>query len=76
MPRIIDDKLEQIIAYNLIRIRKQRKLTQGEVGEILDITSQQVNKYENAKNRISASKLYKLAKYYQVYLESFFKEIP
>ena len=47
------------------RIRMRRQLigmSQEKLGELLGITFQQVQKYENGKNRISAGRLYEVAK--------------
>lgn len=47
-------------------------MTQTELANQLGITFQQVQKYENGTNRISASRLYLIAKILNVPLESFF----
>ncbi len=46
------------------RLRESRtalRLTQAELGADLGISAQQVQKYENGSNRISASKLFEIA---------------
>ena len=48
-------------------------LTQTELANQLGITFQQVQKYENGANRISASRLYLMAEILNVPLESFFE---
>jgi transcriptional regulator with XRE-family HTH domain len=48
-------------------------LSQSEVGEALGLTFQQVQKYEKASNRISASKLYTLASVLKVPIYYFFQ---
>lgn len=46
-----------------IRTARQAKgLNQGALGEILGISFQQVQKYESGENRISASRLWEIAK--------------
>jgi transcriptional regulator with XRE-family HTH domain len=52
--------------------RKQMNLSQSALGEALDVTFQQVQKYERGNNRLSASALYKAAKALQVPVEYFF----
>lgn len=42
--------------------RKQRGFSQKTLAKSLDVTFQQLQKYENASNRISASKLYEVSK--------------
>jgi transcriptional regulator with XRE-family HTH domain len=39
------------------KFRKGRDMSQGELGEKIDVTFQQVQKYENGKNRVGASRL-------------------
>jgi transcriptional regulator with XRE-family HTH domain len=47
-----------------IRIRLRRKqlnMSQGQLAEALGVTFQQIQKYERAANRVSASKLWEIA---------------
>lgn len=60
------DGIDINIGVNLREIRKSKNLTQTEVGKVLNITPQQIAKYEAGRNRISASTLYRLACYYDV----------
>lgn len=55
------DEIDQTLAKNLKIARTDRGVSQAWVGESLGVTFQQIQKYEKAKNRISASSLYKLA---------------
>lgn len=41
--------------------RKQLKITQVMLGDAIDVSFQQVQKYERATNRVSASMLYEIA---------------
>lgn len=56
---------------------KERRVTmglsQGEIADALGLTFQQVQKYEKAANRISASKLYTLASILRVPVSYFFQ---
>ncbi len=57
------------------RIRERRtflKISQEEMGEILGISYQQIQKYEKGDNRISASRLWDLAQVLEVSVEYFF----
>ena len=57
-------------------VRKRRvtlRLTQEEIGEALGVTFQQVQKYEKGTNRISASKLHKLAEVMKVPVAFFYE---
>ncbi|TNE41134.1 MAG: XRE family transcriptional regulator [Alphaproteobacteria bacterium] len=53
--------------------RKSLKLTQAELGEVLGLTFQQVQKYERGANRISASKLFLIAQTLDVSISFFFE---
>ena len=57
------------------RIRRRRiltGLTQDQLGDALGVSYQQIQKYERGANRISASKLYDIAKTLQVPVSFFF----
>ncbi|MCB1592689.1 MAG: helix-turn-helix transcriptional regulator [Alphaproteobacteria bacterium] len=64
--------IDAIIGANLRLIRKARGLSQVELGEALDVTFQQVQKYELGKNRVSASRLYEVAKVLDCNLMNFY----
>lgn len=58
------------------RVRERRKtlgITQDRLAQALDLTFQQVQKYERGVNRISASKLYEAAQVLQVPVNWFFE---
>jgi transcriptional regulator with XRE-family HTH domain len=57
------------------RVRMRRKLlgvSQEQLADALGLTFQQVQKYERGANRVSASKLYEIAKTLQVPVSFFF----
>ncbi len=61
------------------RVRLRRTLlglNQTQLGEKLGITYQQVQKYEQGVNRISASRLYNLTKILDTPLSYFFDDVP
>ena len=61
------------------RVRQRRTLlgmTQRALGDALGLTFQQVQKYENGKNRISASRLFDLTRVLDVSIEHFFEDMP
>ncbi len=61
------------------RVRLRRKLlgmTQTKLGDALGLTFQQVQKYETGKNRIGSSRLYDLARVFDVPIEHFFEDMP
>lgn len=53
--------LDHFIALRLRMARNEEGLSQSEVGEAIGVTFQQIQKYEQAKNRVSASTLFRLA---------------
>ena len=61
------------------RVRVRRTLlgmNQTNVGDALGVAFQQVQKYENGTNRISASRLYDLSRVLDVPIEHFFDDMP
>jgi transcriptional regulator with XRE-family HTH domain len=49
-------------------------MSQPKLAEKMEITFQQVQKYENGKNRVSASRLQQISRTLRVRLEFFFEE--
>ncbi len=61
------------------RVRQRRTLlgmTQTMLADGLDLTFQQVQKYERGTNRISAGRLYDLSRVLDVPIEYFFEDMP
>jgi transcriptional regulator with XRE-family HTH domain len=61
------------------RIRRRRRalgLSQDRLAEELSLTFQQVQKYERGANRVSASKLYQIARALQASVSYFFEGLP
>ena len=61
------------------RLRMRRVLqgmSQENLGERLDLTFQQVQKYEKGANRVSASRLYQIGEILKVPVEFFFEGLP
>ena len=62
---------------NRVRMRRQLiGMSQEKLGELLGITFQQVQKYEKASNRISASRLHHVAQILGVPVQFFFEDLP
>jgi transcriptional regulator with XRE-family HTH domain len=60
------------------RIKKRRMflgMTMPELAEKIDVTHQQVQKYENGINRISAGRLYAIAEALEVTMDYFFNDV-
>ena len=61
MPRRSRDPRDLEIAKRVRALRLQRGISQTELGGVLDVTFQQVQKYETGTNRISAGRLQQIA---------------
>ncbi len=66
------DHIDVVIAAALKTFRALRKVSQEELAESIGITFQQIQKYENGSNRVSASRLYKMACYLEVSVLDFY----
>lgn len=64
-------KQDAIIGIKIKELRLNRCIHAKTLAKHLGISIQQLNKYENAKNRISASSLCKIAEYLQLPIASF-----
>jgi len=67
--------IDAYVGQRLRLLRTQRGMTQCQLGQLLGITFQQVQKYERGTNRISASRLWDLAQSLGVRIEYFFDEM-
>jgi transcriptional regulator with XRE-family HTH domain len=61
-----------IIGTNLKHLRRQAGFTQTDIGVQLDVTFQQIQKYESGQNRLPMEKLYVLKHIYNVPYDYFF----
>jgi transcriptional regulator with XRE-family HTH domain len=69
-----DRDINYKIGQNIKAIRKAARVSQESLAEHLGITFQQVQKYENGKNRISASTLLVIAAFFGVSVNEFIGE--
>jgi transcriptional regulator with XRE-family HTH domain len=67
------DEIDVLVGARLREIRSLRGISQEKLGEMLGVTFQQVQKYQCGKNRISASRLYQIAKIFEVPLGYFYE---
>jgi transcriptional regulator with XRE-family HTH domain len=56
--------------------RKELKLSQERLADAVDLTFQQIQKYERASNRVSASKLWDIAHALETPVSYFFEGLP
>ncbi len=64
-------EIDKLIGQQLKKFRKLRKMTQEDLAAKLGISFQQIQKYENGKNRITFGRLYELSNFLNVPLSSF-----
>lgn len=62
------------LGIRVARRRKQLNMTQSDLAEALDVSYQQVQKYESGATNISVSKLIQIAKALQVEASYFFED--
>ncbi len=62
------------IGRNIQKFRTKKGLTQKQLGDRLGLTFQQIQKYENATNRVSAARLFMLSSILEVPLISFYED--
>ena len=72
MPRRSRDPRDMEIAKRVRALRLQRGMSQTELGGVLDVTFQQVQKYETGSNRISAGRLQQIAEVLDVPVAYFY----
>jgi len=73
MSAIRDSKF---IGQRMRQLREAAGLSQSEVAVFLDVSYQQVQKYERGSNKISIEKLQRLAEALRVPLTAFFEDTP
>jgi transcriptional regulator with XRE-family HTH domain len=64
--------IDRVVGQRIRRRRRELKLTQERLGELLELTFQQVQKYEKGVNRVSAGRLYEIAGVLGVPISYFF----
>lgn len=67
--------INNIIGKNIQLIRQGKKLNRTDIGQILGVSYQQIQKYESGKNRISASNLFLLSQSLRIPIDDFFTGI-
>lgn len=72
--RITD--FDKIVSQNLKIQRIKFNLNQEQLGKVINVSIQQIQKYEKGINRISAGNLYKIANFFKLKVEDFFVNSP
>lgn len=63
---------DKTVSANLVLVRSALGLTQDQVAQAIGVTTQQYNKYERAKNRLTVGRIYELAVFFKVPVDNFF----
>lgn len=69
-----EDDLDKVVGRNIRRLRRNCGMTQTELGDLIGIRFQQIQKYESGYNRMTAVRLFMLARAFDRPLEYFFKQ--
>lgn len=64
------------VGRQIATVRVQSDVSQGQLARAIGISFQQLQKYENARNRVSASMLYEIATSLGVPVSRFFEGLP
>ena len=67
------DAVDTLVGQNIRIIRQDRGMSQTELGRKIDVTFQQVQKYENGTNRVGSGRLFKIASTFGVPITAFFE---
>jgi transcriptional regulator with XRE-family HTH domain len=68
--------IDRIVSERILARRNELDMSQPELAERVGVTFQQVQKYENGKNRVSAGRLYEIAKALGVTIQYFYDSAP
>ncbi|MDG2520240.1 helix-turn-helix transcriptional regulator [Caulobacter segnis] len=71
--RTTADPVDGHVGARIRQVRRARGVNQEQLAESLGLTYQQVQKYERAANRVSASKLYQIARLLETPVSAFFE---
>ena len=67
--------IDTVVGQRIKTRRQALKLTQTQLAEKIGVTFQQVQKYENGTNRVSAARLWNIAAVFEVPITFFFDSI-
>ena len=56
------DPLDRHIGMRLRQLRKRKRINMEQAAELIDVSQQQISRFELGRNRLSASQLYRLAR--------------
>ncbi len=70
---ITPKQVDKIVGENIRELRKKNNLSQAELGKLLDVTFQQVQKYERGMNRISAGKMFIITREFETTIDRLYE---
>lgn len=76
MTKTRSDPIDLHVGQRLRLARHLAGMSQTAVAQVLDLSFQQVQKYEKGVNRIGAGRLFRLARLYGVPVTFFYQELP
>lgn len=68
-----EDKINKFIGKQIILFRKEKKISRVKFAKILNISQQQLSKYEDGSNRISFAKLIIIAQTFKIDINFFYE---
>lgn len=71
-----DNNIESYIGGQIRKQRRMLGMNQSDLADKINVTFQQIQKYEKGTNKIKASSLYKLSKIMNVNINYFFEDRP
>lgn len=69
------NEIDKIVGANLRAIRIASGLSQTELAEAVDLSFQQIQKYEHGNNRIGASRLWQFCEVFKIRPQRFFENL-
>ncbi|WP_455373306.1 helix-turn-helix domain-containing protein [Limibacillus halophilus] len=69
------DKFDAAIGKRLRQLRTERGLTQTQLGDMLDVSFQQIQKYEKGTNRIGSGRLWVISRLLNAPITYFFEDL-
>lgn len=72
--RLCESPVDIYVGKKLRKIRNSLGVSMDELGSLVGVTGQQIQKYEEGYNRISASRLYEFSRILQKPISDFFKD--
>jgi transcriptional regulator with XRE-family HTH domain len=67
--------VDTAVGARIRNLRLRNKLSQTDLGEQVGVTFQQIQKYENGMNRVSAGRLSQMAAFFKVPVATFYSEV-